>query len=172
MRTVSAVSAVASKVLVYIESATGGLAVRKGLSISIPLRKRVINVLLCSTVLMLVTLALGYLVEEVFLVVALASFSVVCSLALTSGRHYGGLSEVFVDLVSPVLLGVFMYLTAYYLIAGLYVGHQVGFTPAEYLLASIRLGLFITQYVFYVITFIVVSSLLMFLIILLHLIKL
>ncbi|MEM0066707.1 MAG: hypothetical protein QXH88_07285 [Sulfolobales archaeon] len=165
-------SAIASKVLVYVESVTGDIAIRTGLSISIPLRKRVINVLLCSTVLMLVTLALGYLVEELFLVVALASFSVVCSLALTSGRHYGGLSEVFVDLVSSVLLGVFMYLTAYYLIVGLYVGYQAGFTPVEYLLASIRLGLFITQYVFYVITFIVVSSLLMFLLILLYYIKL
>ncbi|MEM1936146.1 MAG: hypothetical protein QXD14_05440 [Sulfolobales archaeon] len=145
---------------------TGDIAVRTGLSISIPLRKRVVNVLPCSTVLTLVTLALGYLVEESFLVVALASFSVVCSLALTSGRHYGGLSEVFVDLVSSVLLGVFMYLTAYYMIAGLYVGHQVGLIPLEYLLAYIRLGLFITQYTY--------SSQLstMFLLVTLYLIKL
>ncbi|MEM1623498.1 MAG: hypothetical protein QW543_05150 [Sulfolobales archaeon] len=145
---------------------TGDIAIRTGLSISIPLRKRVINVLPCSTVLTLVTLALGYLVEESFLVVALASFSVVCSLALTSGKHYGGLSEVFVDLVSSVLLGVFMYLTAYYMIAGLYVGHQAGLIPLEYLLAYIRLGLFITQYTY--------SSQLstMFLLVTLYLIKL
>jgi hypothetical protein len=108
-------------------------------------------------VLALLALAVGYLVEERLIVVLLSSLGTVVAFSLIVVKQYGGSSTVFAHMVLVIAIGVLMYLTMYYLLAGVFLGYKVDLAPSEFLLLFIKSGIFFIQYIVYMILYLLVS---------------
>ncbi len=124
---------------------------------NLPSIRDVLGVLLCSIALALLALVVGYLVEERLIVAIVSSLGMVVVLYHVTIKRYGGTSIVFTQMVFVIVLGTFIYLTMYYLVAGLFLGYKVDLTSLEFLLVFLKSGIFFVQYLIYVILFLLTS---------------
>lgn len=123
-----------------------------------------LRLLLCSTVLAFLALGSGYLIEDRLAVVAISSIGSTPVFAFTLVKKHGASSVLFFYEILVIAIGVFIYLTCYYIIAGIHIGSEIGLSPLEFLLAFMRSGVFVVYYLIYVILYLVVYSLLLLLV--------
>jgi hypothetical protein len=86
-----------------------------------------------------------------------ATKGTVVAFSLIVVKQYGGSSTVFAHMVLVIAIGVLMYLTMYYLLAGVFLGYKVDLAPSEFLLLFIKSGIFFIQYIVYMILYLLVS---------------